>query len=440
MLTNARLPLLCAFAALLNFFSNASSSASSAEPLSTRELQAHYRHLHQNPELSLQEAETSAYLARELEALGYSVTREVGGHGIVAVLANGSGPTALYRADMDALPVAEDTGLPYASKATGLSASGEPVPVMHACGHDVHMTVLLGAAAQMAARRDEWRGTLLLVGQPAEELGAGSQAMLADGLFERFGQPDYNLALHTSADLPVGSIGYTPGYGMANVDEVDVTIYGRGGHGAYPEKTIDPVVLAAEFISVLQTIVSRELSALEPAVISVGSIHGGSKHNIIPDEVKLQLTVRSYADETRDVLLRRIEEISHGLARTAGVSEERLPVVHVTDEYTPALYNTPEFAQRVTGILRASMGDTAVVQVKPSMAGEDFSRYGRSEARIPTTLLWLGGVSKADYRAAGEGKVVPPGLHSALFAPAADEAIPVGVEAMTTLLLELLAR
>ncbi len=436
MLRNARLPLRLTLAALLQL----SPVAHAAEALSAAQLQAHYRHLHQHPELSLQEADTAAYLAGELQGMGYQVTRGVGGHGIVALLENGAGPTVLYRADMDALPVAEDTGLAYASKATGLAASGEQVPVMHACGHDVHMTVLLGVAAQMSARRDTWSGTLLLVGQPAEELGAGSQAMLADGLFERFPRPDYNLALHTSAELPVGSIGYTPGYGMANVDEVDVTIYGRGGHGAYPEKTIDPVMLAAEFIMVLQTIVSRELSALEPAVITVGSIHGGSKHNIIPDEVKLQLTVRSYADATRDFLLRRIEEISHGLARTAGVSEDQLPVVHVTDEYTPALYNTPELAEQLAGILRAGMGEAAVVQLKPSMAGEDFSRYGRSEARIPTTLLWLGAVSEADYRAAGEGKLVLPGLHSALFAPAADQAIPVGVDAMSTLLTHLLAR
>ncbi len=280
-----------------------------------------YRHLHQNPELSLQEKNTSAYLAEQLRALGYEVVTGVGGYGLVATLRNGDGPTVLFRTDMDALPIAEQTGLPFSSTARAVNEAGETVPVMHACGHDIHMTVMLGIARQMMADKAGWQGTLLLLAQPAEEIGAGAKAMIADGLYDRFPVPDYNPAFHVSPDLPAGQIGYVSGYAMANVDSVDITVYGVGGHGAYPQKTKDPIVMAAQIILALQTIVSRELSPLDSAVVTVGSIHGGSKHNIIPDQVKLQLTVRSYADETRKFLLRRIRKISRGIARTAGMPE-----------------------------------------------------------------------------------------------------------------------
>ncbi|MFV8818799.1 M20 metallopeptidase family protein [Haliea sp. E17] len=410
-----------------------------SEALTEQQLQAAYQHLHQNPELSLQEEQTAAYLADHLEAMGYQVTRNIGGHGLVALLQNGDGPTIMYRADMDGLPVAENTGLPFASKATGLSQGDSQVPVMHACGHDVHMTVLLGVAAEMMAHRGDWHGTLELIGQPAEELGAGALAMLQDGLFTRFPQPDLNLALHVYPDLPVGTIGYAPEYAMANVDEVDVTIYGKGGHGAYPESSIDPIMMSAEIITMLQTIVSRELSALEPAVITVGSIHGGSKHNIIPDEVKLQLTVRSYADDTRAFLLRRIEEISQGIARTAGVPEDRLPEVVVTDEYTPSVYNNPALTEQVVDILRKGPSAAPVVKLKPSMAGEDFSRYGRTDARIPSLLLWLGVTSEARIAQAKAQGTNLPSLHSAKFVPDAVPAIEAGVAQMSAVLVALFA-
>ncbi len=406
--------------------------------LTTPQLMEHYRFLHQHPELSRQEVNTSAYLARELEAMGYEVAREVGGHGVVALLRNGKGPMVMYRADMDALPVRENTGLPFASTVTATDPAGEPVPVMHACGHDVHMTMLLGVASRMAAQRDDWRGTLMLIGQPAEEVGGGAKAMLADGLYQRFGVPDYNLAMHVNASLPAGIFGYVSGYAMANVDSVDITVYGRGGHGAYPHSTVDPVVIAARIVTTLQTIVSRELPPQEPAVVTVGSIHGGTKHNIIPDEVKLQLTVRSYGDATREFLLRRIREISQGEARVAGMPENRLPDVSVKDEFTPAVYNTPALVERVIPVLRQEFGENSVLDATPSMGGEDFGRYGRTAEKVPTLLLWLGAVDPARVKAAQAGEVALPSLHSAGFAPDAQPTIAAGVEGMTAVLHKLM--
>ena len=409
-----------------------------AQALSDDDLLEHYKYLHENPELSLQEHQTAAYLARELEGMGYKVTTGVGGTGLVGVLANGDGPTLMYRADMDALPVEEATGLPYASQAKGVLPSGEEVLVMHACGHDVHMTVWLGVASRMAASREDWRGTLVLVAQPAEEIGAGAKAMLADRLFQRFPRPDFNLALHVNAALPAGQVGYVSGYAMANVDSVDVSVYGRGGHGAYPHKTRDPVVMASQIVLALQNVVSREVSPLDSAVITVGSIHGGTKHNIISDEVKLQLTVRSYSDETRNYLLRRIEEISAGVARTAGMPEERLPSVVVRDEYTPAVYNAPELVERALPLLRQSLGEKSVVAISPVMGGEDFSRYGRTDPSVPGFLFALGAVNQADYAASQRGDTVLPSLHSAVFAPDAAPTLATGVKAATAVLTGLL--
>jgi len=411
--------------------------ATQAAGLDTAALLSHYRHLHQNPELSLQEVKTAAYLVSQLRGMGFDVTTDVGGHGFVALLKNGDGPQLMYRADMDGLPIPENTGLPYSSTATGVIPSGEVVPVMHGCGHDVHMTVLLGVASRLAAQRQQWQGTLMLVGQPAEEIGAGAKAMLADKLFQRFGVPAANIALHVSASLPAGQVGYVSGYGMANVDSVDVDVYGQGGHGAYPQATKDPVVMAAEIVLGLQTIVSRELSPLDSAVVTVGSIHGGTKHNIISDEVNLQLTVRSYSDETRAFLLRRIQEIAHGVARTAGMPEDRLPSVTIKDEYTPAVYNSPALLDQLVPLLQAELGPDAVVEISPVMGGEDFSRYGRTREKIPSTLLWLGTVSADNYRASQAGKLDLPSLHSAKFAPDAEPAIVTGVDAVTAILMGL---
>lgn len=410
-----------------------------ANPVDMDSLFADYRYLHQHPELSLQEKNTAAYLVKQLTAMGYQVATGIGGTGLVAVLANGKGPVIMYRTDMDALPVAENTGLAFSSTVTAINNCGTQVPVMHACGHDVHMTVWLGVAQQMMAKREQWRGTLILVAEPAEEIGAGARAMLNDGLYSRFPLPDYNLAFHVSAELPVGQIGYVRGYALANVDSVDITVHGVGGHGAYPHKTRDPIVVAARIVMALQSIVSRELSPLESAVVSIGSIHGGTKHNIIPDEVKLQLTVRSYSDETRELLLRRIKEISQGIARSANIAEDKLPEIKVKEEYTPAVYNDPELLDRVLPVLRTEMGRKSVISVKPVMAGEDFARYGRTREHIPGVLLWLGEVNEDTYQdSAITGEELPP-LHSSRFAPDAKPAITTGVRAMQAIMLDLFA-
>lgn len=397
-----------------------------------------YKYLHQNPELSRKEVQTSQYLAKELESIGYTVTTGIGETGLVAILENGLGPTVMLRADMDALPVKEETGLPYASKVTTKNGFGDTVSVMHACGHDMHMTVVLGTARQMVEKKDQWQGRLMLVLQPAEEIGWGAKAMLKDGLFEKFPAPDYNLTMHVSADLPSGSIGYVEGYAMANVDSVDITVKGVGGHGAYPHMTKDPIVIASNIVLQLQTIISRETSPLDSAVITVGSIHGGTKHNIIGNEVKLQLTVRSYSDSSRDYLLKRIKQISEGVARTAGLPESLLPTVYVQDENTPAVYNQPEYTKEIVNNFRQTIGEINVKEVPPVMAGEDFSRYGRTEKKIPSALFWLGAVDPEKYAQAKANNKGLPSLHSSKFAPVPESTIKTGITGMTGAALMLL--
>jgi hippurate hydrolase len=399
-----------------------------------------YHHLHKTPELSKVEFKTAEFLAKELRQYGFDVTEGIAKTGLVAILKNGDGPTVMLRADTDALPVLEQTGLAYASTATTVNESGKTVSVMHACGHDMHMTVLLGTARQMIRHKNNWQGTLMLIAQPGEEVGYGAKKMLAEGLFEKFPLPDYNVAMHVSADLPAGKIGYVKGYAMANVDSVDVIVKGIGGHGAYPHNTKDPVVMAAEIILKLQTIVSREMSPLDSAVITVGSIHGGTKHNIISSEVKLQLTVRSYSDQSRDYLLKRIKEISQGVARTSGMSEDLLPEVVVKAEYTPSVYNQPEFTQQVVNHLGQVIGKENVIAVDPVMAGEDFSRFGRTKEKIPSTLLWLGSVNSAKYKKAKENNEGLPTLHSAKFAPDTKPTILTGVKGMTANAIKLMEK
>jgi hippurate hydrolase len=404
------------------------------------DLQELYRHLHQNPELSYQEGETSAFLAQHLQALGYQVTTGVGGHGLVATMAHGKGKTLLIRADMDALPVPEQTGLPFASTKRVKTADGRSIPVMHACGHDVHMTVLLGVAEYMAQHKEQWRGKLLLVGQPAEERGGGAKAMLDDGLYDRFGRPDYALALHDSASLPVGTIGYTPGFALASVDSIDVLMHGVGGHGAYPHTTKDPVVLAAELITQLQTIVSREINPLEPAVLTVGSIHGGTKHNIIPDQVKLQLTLRAYSMDVRQQVIDALKRMSRGLAAAHGLPEDKYPEVIVAeDEFTPSTYNNPALADMAARIWKQQFGPDKIRQVPPVMGGEDFGRFGAVEPRIPSLIFWLGAVPLDKWQEARQTGRTLPSLHSPFWAPDAEHAIPMGVQAMTALARSLLA-
>ncbi|QRK07884.1 amidohydrolase [Archangium violaceum] len=399
------------------------------------ELDALYRELHQNPELSLQEEKTAAKLAGRLRKLGFEVTEKVGGHGVVALLRNGKGPTVMLRTDLDGLPVEEKTGLPYASQAKAKDDAGQSVSVMHACGHDVHMTSWLGTATLLARSKDRWRGTLMMVGQPAEERGSGARRMLEDGLYKRFPKPDFAVAIHNSATAASGTVEYVSGYALANVDSVDITLYGKGGHGAYPHTTVDPIVLAARTILSLQTLVSREKSPLEPAVVTVGSIHGGTKHNIIPDEVKLQLTVRSYKPEVRKQLLSAIERVVNAEAMAANAP--RKPDVAVT-EGTPATYNDPELTKRLIGAVTRVLGAENIREAQPVMGGEDFSEYGL--AGVPAVMLWLGTVEPkrlAEARAAG---ATLPSLHSPLFAPDRERTLRTGVTTLTTSALELLAR
>jgi amidohydrolase len=397
------------------------------------ELDAVYRDLHQTPELSLQEEKTAAKLAERMRKLGFEVTQKVGGHGVVAVLRNGPGPTVLLRTDMDALPVEEKTGLPHASQVKMTDDTGQSVPVMHACGHDVHMTVWLGTATLLARAKERWRGTLVMVGQPAEERGSGAKRMLEDGLYKRFPKPDFAVALHNSATAAAGTLEYVSGYALANVDSLDITLHGKGGHGAYPHTTVDPIVLAARTILSLQTIVSREKSPLEPAVVTVGSIHGGTKHNIIPDDVKLQLTVRSYKPEVRQQIFTAIERVVNAEAQAAGAP--RKPDI-VISEGTPATYNDPELMKRLVGAVSRVLGAPNVREGQPTMGGEDFSEYGL--AGVPSVMLWLGTVEPkrhAQAKAAGE---TLPSLHSGLFAPDRERTLRTGVTTLTTSALELL--
>ncbi len=399
-----------------------------------------YKHLHTHPELSFQEVQTAARIAEELRKAGYEVTTGIAKHGVVGVLRNGLGRTILLRTDLDALPVKEQTGLPYASTVTVRNAQGDEVPVMHACGHDLHMTWLVGAARILAQLKGEWHGTLVLIGQPAEEAGGGAKAMLADGLFRRFPRPEICLALHDDAELPAGTLGYTPGYSGANVDSVDVIVHGFGGHGAYPHKTKDPVVLAAQIILDLQTIVSREVQPGEPAVVTVGSIHGGTRHNIIPDEVRLQLTVRSYSDQVRRQTLDAIKRIARGQGLAAGLPEDHLPEVKVADDFTPALYNDPKLTEQLVGILKPWFGEADFTQKKPSMGGEDFSEYGRVEPRIPICMLHVGGVSPDALKESRRTGKPLPSLHSPFWAPVPEPTIKAGVTTLTAAVLELMKK
>jgi amidohydrolase len=398
-----------------------------------------YEHLHRNPELSFQERETAALLAKTWREAGFEVTEGVGGYGVVGVLSNGDGPMVMLRMDTDGLPVKEQTGLSYASERRALELTGQEVDVMHACGHDVHMTVGTETALNLARDRDAWRGTLMVIAQPAEERGAGARAMLADGLYERFGVPDYNLSLHTLATLPAGQIGFVSGWMLANVDSVDIQLKGIGGHGAYPHNAKDPIVLAASIIMDLQTLVSREIHPIEPAVITVGSIHAGTKHNIIPDAAALQLTVRSYSDATRDTLLKGIERIAINNAKAMGFSDDLLPEVEVKDEYTPALWNDPDLVARGVASMRAAVGEDNVIEVRKEMGGEDFSRYGRTEEKVPGFMIRLGVVPEAKWQAYQRGEMQLPSLHSPFFAPDPELSIDTGVRAMTAMVLDLLA-
>lgn len=401
------------------------------------ELEKIYKHLHANPELSYQEAATAGYLAKQLSGADFKITRNVAGHGFVAVLRNGPGPTVLVRTEMDALPVEEKTNLPYASKVQTRDRSGNLVGVMHACGHDVHMTCWLGAARTLATLKDRWQGTIVFVAQPAEEAGMGASMMLDAGLYSKFPRPDYCLALHCDSEQPCGSIAYTPGLAMANIDMVNITVKGKGGHGAWPHLTIDPVVLAARVILDLQTLVSRENNPTDPLVLTIGTIHGGVKPNVIPNEVDLQLTVRTTKESSRKRVLQGIERMTKAAALGAGAPE---PIVSIrTNWYTPAVVNDPQLLDKTVAIFRESLGEDHVRQRPPMMGGEDFSLYGR--AGVPSFLYFLG-TQPPERVAEAENKSDAPmvSLHSDQFAPVVEPTLKTGTLTMSMAVLNLLGK
>ncbi|NIJ61037.1 amidohydrolase [Qipengyuania flava] len=399
-----------------------------------------YRDLHANPELSFEEHETAAKLAARMRDLGFEVTEKVGRTGVVSVMRNGDGPTVLLRADMDGLPVVEQTGLPYASKQTTTTENGVTTGIMHACGHDTHMAGFIGAAQLLVDHKDKWQGTLVMVLQPAEEIGLGALAMLEDGLYSDFPKPDYALAFHdAAAPAPAGTIGYTPGYALANVDSVDITVKGIGGHGAYPHTTVDPVVLASAIVMKLQTVVSRNSSPLDPAVITVGSFHAGAKHNIIGDEAKLQLTVRSYSDASRQQLLDGIRRVARGEAITAGLPENMMPEITVEDPYTPSTFNDPGFTEAIAAGFKQRFGDERVMEWPAVMGGEDFSQFRRAAPEdVQSMIFWISGTPQPMLEALERDGTPLPSLHSPFWAPDAEKVIATGAEALAGAAIELM--
>jgi hippurate hydrolase len=388
-----------------------------------------YKDLHAHPELAFHELRSAGIMAAEARAAGFEVTEKVGRTGVVAVLKNGKGPTVLIRADMDALPVKEATGLPYASAAMGQYDDGPMTPVMHACGHDIHMAVWIGTARWLAEHRNTWRGTVVMIGQPAEEASGGARAMLADGLLTRFPKPDFALALHDNSTLPAGQVSVPLFRALSISSSMDIVVKGVGGHGAYPSTTKDPVALAGRIITALQTIISRENDPFQPAVITVGSIHGGTKHNIIPDEVALQLTIRSYDSVQQQRLIDSIKRVVNGEAVAAGIPERLMPSFRGGTFGQPTLNDTP-MATRLKAQFEAKLGKDRVVDLDPSMASEDFQYFGL-EAKIPSVIYWLGGVGKAQWEAANAGGPAIPSLHNSGWAPDPAPTIATGVESMT---------
>ncbi|MGZ4837717.1 MAG: amidohydrolase [Terriglobales bacterium] len=391
-----------------------------------------YIDLHKNPELGFHEQRTAAELTQRMKSLGYEVTTGVGGTGIVAILKNGTGPTVMMRTELDALPILEKTGLPYASTVTTKNAAGETIPVMHACGHDLHMASWFATATLMAQNKDKWHGTLMFIGQPAEELLTGAAAMLKDGLFTRFPKPDYALSLHDEATLPSGTIGYHAGFFRASADSVDVTIFGQGGHGAVPQATVDPIVMASRFVLDIQTIISRENNPLDPAVITVGSIHGGTGYNIIPDQVKLQLTVRAFSPEVRAKLLKAIDREAKGIAMAANAPKQ--PEVKIAAG-TDAVYNDPTLTNHMAAVLKSVLGPNHVVEMPAKTTSEDFSQYGLAGAHA--VLLHVGAVDPAKLAAAKQSGTILPGPHSPQWAPEVEPTMKAAITAETAVLMDL---
>jgi len=405
-----------------------------------------YKGIHSHPELSHHEEQTSALLAGELRKAGYTVTEHIGkypdgsqAYGVIAILENGPGPRLLIRTDLDALPIIEETGVPYASQVKSKNAAGQDVGVMHACGHDIHITTMIGTARALVALKKQWHGTLMLVGQPSEELVDGARAMLADHLYERFGTPDLVIGLHDTNTRAAGTVSVTSGPAMAGVTSVDVVMRGVGGHGARPQEGKDPVVMAAEFVVQLQTIVSRQENPRDPAVVTVGDIHGGTKRNIIPNEVKLELTTRAFTDASQQIILDGIQRAAQGVALSAGVPADLAPIVTIVpNESSPPTYNDPALTTRVKSALVTALGTANVFDEDPLMASEDFGLFGLEGHRIPTVLFWLGAIEPAKFAAAQAAGKLAPGLHTSHFQPDPELTLRTGVTAMTSVAISLL--
>ncbi len=396
------------------------------------ELLTTYKHLHQNPELSYLEKNTAKLLAKKMRSYGFKVTENFGGTGIVAILKNGKGPKILIRTDMDALPILEKTDVAYASKVKQKDIEGIERPVMHACGHDMHMSIWLGTAKYLANHKKEWKGSIMMIGQPAEERGGGSDAMLKAGLYQKFFIPDYALAIHIRSNLPAGTISYCPGYAMANVDMAQIKFIGRGGHGAYPHGTIDPIVMAAQFVTDMQTIVSREISPTDPAVVTVGSFHGGTKGNIIPSEVDLELTIRSYKDEVRNHIIKALQRKANAIAASYRVPKDKYPIVKLKDVYTPALYNNPELVQQIIPNFKKLFGNNKIIKAEPVMGGEDFGRFGKTKEKVPIFMFFVSVVNQAKYDSYKKAGKILPSLHSDLMIPDPEPSLETGIKAMVS--------
>ena len=397
-----------------------------------------YVDLHRNPELSLMEFETAKKMAANLKNMGFEVTTGVGGNGVVGVFRNGPGKTIMLRTDMDALPVKENTGLPYSSTVVMKDASGKENPVMHACGHDMHMTVWLGTLRTLVSLKNEWKGTIVALAQPAEEGSLGAVSVINDGLYKRFPVPDHALCFHVSAELPAGTIGYFPGPIFAGVKSAEITVYGSGGHGAMPHTTVDPIVIAARIILDIQTIVSREINPVKPAVVTVGAIHGGTKHNVIPDEVKMLLTIRFFEERVFETIKESLVNITRGAAITAGLPENKMPLIEYDESDNQPVINNPQLVLKGVASMRGILGEMNVKQVDPSTVAEDFGKYGITEEKVPIALFWLGGVNQKLYdNFITKGTFLPP-LHNAAFSPDFTPTFQGGVAAMTRTVIDLL--
>lgn len=387
-------------------------------------------YLHENPELSFHEFETAKRMAKELKDLGFEVSENVGGNSVVGVYRNGDGPTLMLRTDMDALPIEEKTTLPFASVKTA-DLNGDQVAVMHACGHDIHMSTWTGTARTLVALKNEWSGTLLLIAQQAEEYSGGAGEAIEAGLFTKFPKPDFALAYHINPELETGQIGLAGGPVFAGVKTTEITVYGKGGHGAYPQKCIDPIVIASRIVFDLQTIVSREINPMEPVVVTVGSIHGGTRPNIIPDEVKMELTLRYFSEEAIEKVIASIKRISKNAALTAGMPKDQLPLVYVSPVETPPVLNDEELSKKLGGFIAELIGTPNIIQTQPEMVGEDFGKYGLTKEDIPICLMWLGSTSPEEMkRLKAEGKKPYP-LHSPKLNPDYSNTIETGITVMT---------